>query len=212
MDPNKAELLAGCGGIAVFFLTLFTFAWPLWLSLTLTALCYVGLNLTLGGLFEDKVQQIVGGRQSAINQLHGQIDRDRQAVKNLRRLARSIQNEAIREKISQVCDLSEKIFHNFQEDPDDIRRAHRFLSHFNKLLPIIENYVHLSSDADRREVLTRQDEASIELTLDEFRSNLKAAYQAFQENNLQQLRVATGTLKRMIEMDNTGKRRQGGAK
>ena len=207
MDSKRAELLAGLGGIATFFSTLFTLGWPTWLSLVLTGLAYVGLNLMLGGIFEEKVQQLVGGSQLALGQLREQIERDRKTVKNLRQLSRAIENRDIREKVIQVCDLSQKIFDNFRQDPDDIRRAHRFLSHFKKLLPIIENYVHLSSDPDRREVLADADERNISSTLDDFLANLKAAYKAFQENNLQQLRIATGTLKRMVDMDTTGKRR-----
>jgi hypothetical protein len=201
MDPQKAELLAGMAGAGAFLTPLIVAGWPLWLCLTITVLIYLGVNLVLGGLFQNKVQQLMGGTAASLTQLSAQIDENRRQLGALRQWIPSVPHTNIRDRVSAVCDLAEKIFDNFAEDPEDIRRAHRFLSQFQKVLPIVQDYVHLASDRDRRQVLTDADEKNIELTLDAFEHNLRNAYQGFQENNLQKLRMATGTLKRMLEMD-----------
>ncbi|WP_319523322.1 5-bromo-4-chloroindolyl phosphate hydrolysis family protein [uncultured Desulfosarcina sp.] len=201
MDSGKAELLAGIAGAGAFLTTLVVLGWPLWLCLTLTALIYLGLNMLLGGVVQNKVQQIMGVGAATLDQLSRQIDLHRQELKELRRWASSVPTPGIRLRVTNVCDLSEKIFRNFEEDPEDIRRAHRFLSQFKKVLPIVRDYVHLASDKDRRKVLTDEDEQNVAQTLEIFETNLQEAYRGFQENNVQKLRLATGTLKRMLEMD-----------
>jgi hypothetical protein len=208
MTPAKAELIAGLTGAATFLLTYLLLAWPLGVGLLLAILLYAGFNLLLGGLVEEKVQRILGSR-TLLDQLERQIQTDRAAIDNLLRLARAIEDEGIRTRVEGVCRIAGKIFDNFAEDPEDIKQAQRFVVQFQKLLPIVENYVHLSSDADRRAVLTAQDEANIRETLDAYTNNLKEAYQAYQENNLQKLRMATGVLKRMVDMDGVGRRRSG---
>ena len=201
MDPGKAELLAGIAGAGAFLTTLVVLGWPLWLCLTLTALIYLGLNMLLGGVVQNKVQQIMSSGAATLDQLSRQIDLHRQELQELRRWTSSVPTSGIRLRVTSVCDLSEKIFRNFEEDPEDIRRAHRFLSQFKKVLPIVRDYVHLASDKDRRKVLTDEDEQNIAQTLESFENNLQEAYRGFQENNVQKLRLATGTLKRMLEMD-----------
>lgn len=203
MYSGKTELLAGIAGAGAFLATLVVLGWPLWLCLTLTALIYLGLNMLLGGVVQNKVQQIMSSGAATLDQLAQQIDLHRQELEELRRWASSVPTPGIRLRVTSVCDLSEKIFRNFEEDPEDIRRAHRFLSQFKKVLPIVRDYVHLASDKDRRRVLTDEDEQNIAQTLEIFETNLQEAYRGFQENNVQKLRLATGTLKRMLEMDHS---------
>jgi 5-bromo-4-chloroindolyl phosphate hydrolysis protein len=205
MTPAKAEILSGLAGAGAFLLTFLLFSWPLGTGVLIALILYAGTNLLLGGFIEDRVQQIFGSSKM-IAQLAAQIDLDRKAIKNLRCLAKSINDFSIRERVESVCDIAEKIFDNFAQDPEDLKQAQRFVVQFQKLLPIVENYVHLSSDPDRREVLTPEDEAAIKDTLDAYAGNLKEAYQAYQENNLQKLRMATGVLKRMVDMDGVGKK------
>jgi 5-bromo-4-chloroindolyl phosphate hydrolysis protein len=206
MTSAKAEIISGFAGATTFLITFLVFSWPLGIGILIAVIMYAGSNLLMGGFIEDRVQQIFGGSK-IIAQLAAQIEQDRKAVNNLRQLAKSIDDGGIRQRVHAVCDIAEKIFDNFAEDPEDLKQAQRFVVQFQKLLPIVENYVHLSSDSDRREVLTAQDEANIKDTLDAYAGNLKEAYQAYQENNLQKLRMATGVLKRMVDMDGIGKNR-----
>jgi hypothetical protein len=200
MDPNKAEVVAGIVGAGTFLASLILVGWPMGICLAITALLYLGLNLVLGGRVQHQIQQMMGGAAATLAQLREQIDAHQRELEEIKRWAPSVPAVAIRQRVFNVCDLADKIFRNFSEDPDDIRRAHRFLSQFKKLLPIVRDYVHLASDTDRRQVLTPGDEQDIADTLDAFENNLRDIYQGFQENNLQKLRMATGTLKRMMEM------------
>jgi hypothetical protein len=206
MTPVKAEITSGVVGAAAFLLTYLVLVWPLGIGVVLALVLYAGANLMLGGFVEDKVQQVLGGGH-LMGQLAAQIETDREAVKSLRRLTRFIDDAGIRDRVRAVCDIAEKIFDNFAQDPEDLKQAQRFIVQFQKLLPIVENYVHLSSDPDRRTVLTAEDEADIRDTLDAYTGNLKQAYQAYQENNLQKLRMATGVLKRMVDLDPVSKKR-----
>jgi len=201
-------IVSGLTGAGAFLTTYLLFSWPLGIGLGLSVLLYTGTNLLLGGFVENKFKHVIGGGK-IIEQLASQIKRDRHSIKNLRYLAEAIGDEAIRGRVQAVCEIAEKIFDNFDEDPEDLKQAQRFVVQFQKLLPIVENYVHLSSDDDRRKVLTAEDETAIKDTLDAYTGNLKEAYQAYQENNLQKLRLATGVLKRMVDMDKIGKKRNG---
>ncbi len=203
MTPATAELLAGLAGATVFLGALIFAALPVWLCLALTVLIYLGLNLILGGMFQNKVQEIMGGTAASLAHLSAQIDAHRRELVALKKWIPSVPDATIRNRVSAVCTLAEKIFDNFEKDPDDIRRAHRFLSQFDKVLPIVQDYVHLASDRDRSKVLTQEDEQNIAQTLEALENNLRNAYQGFQENNLRKLRMATGTLKRMLEMDHS---------
>jgi hypothetical protein len=206
MTSGKAELLAGAAGAAVFLVTLVGLGWPWWVALAITAAIYLGFNLLLGGVLDERMRSLAGGIGVTLEQLRLQVEHEEKAVKDLRKLARHIIQETIRARVLSVCDICEKIFQNFREDPEDLRQAQRFLIHFQKLLPLVQDYVHLSSDPDRRQVLTAADEAGMQKMLGGLEENLRNAYQAFQENNLQKLRMATGVLQRMIELDDTGHR------
>jgi 5-bromo-4-chloroindolyl phosphate hydrolysis protein len=208
MSTGKAEIVSGLTGAGAFLTIYLLFSWPLGIGLGLSLLMYVGTNLMLGGFVENKFKHVIGGGK-IIAQLASQIERDRNSIKNLRHLAEAISDKSIRDRVQAVCEIADKIFENFDEDPEDLKQAQRFVIQFQKLLPIVENYVHLSSDDDRRKVLTAEDETAIKDTLDAYTGNLKEAYQAYQENNLQKLRLATGVLKRMVDMDKIGKKRHG---
>ena len=206
MTTGKAETISGLSGAGAFLLAYLPLGWPLWVGLVLAVVLYAGANLMLGGSMEDRVRQVFGSGEM-IAQLAARVERDRQEVKDLRRLARSIREPGVRDRVLAVCDIAEKIIDNFAEDPEDLKQAQRFVVQFEKLLPIVESYVHLSSDPDRRAVLTAQDQADLKETLDAYAENLKQAYQAYQENNLQKLRMTTGVLKRMVDLDGIGKKR-----
>ncbi|MCP4748565.1 MAG: hypothetical protein GY874_20885 [Desulfobacteraceae bacterium] len=203
MNSNKAELIAGIAGAGSFLGTLILIGWPIWLCLVNTLVIYLGVKFVLRRAYRTRVRKITSGTAAGLAQLTEQIRLQRRQLNKLRRLAPSVPNTPIRQLVLNICSLSDKIFRNFKEDPDDIRRAHRFLSQFQKVMPIIQDYTHLASDKDRCGVLTTEDEGSIEMTLKSFESNLKDVYQGFQQNNLQKLRMDTGTLKRMLHMDRT---------
>jgi len=206
MTAGKAELMAGAAGATVFLGTLVGLGWPWGVCLLITGTSYLGLNLLLGGVVDERMRGMMGGIGVALEQLKLQLEHEEKTVKDLRKLTRHIPQGSIRAQVLSVCDICEKIFQNFRDDPEDLRQAQRFLIHFRKLLPIVQDYVHLTSDDDRRQVLTAADEAGMQKMLGSLEENLRDAYQAFQENNLQQLRMTTGVLQRMIELDDTGKR------
>jgi 5-bromo-4-chloroindolyl phosphate hydrolysis protein len=206
MTTGKAETLSGLTGAGAFLLAFLALSWPLWVGLVIAVVLYAGVNLALGGSVENRVRQVFGSGEM-IAQLAARVEQDRKEIKDLRRLARFVRELGIRDRILAVCDIAEKIIDNFAEDPEDLKQAQRFVIQFEKLLPIVENYVHLSSDSDRRAVLTEQDQADLRETLDAYVENLRQAYQAYQENNLQKLRMATGVLKRMVDLDGIGKKR-----
>ncbi|CAB5079426.1 hypothetical protein D3OALGA1CA_1609 [Olavius algarvensis associated proteobacterium Delta 3] len=213
MKTNRqAKMLAGAIGAAAFVLTLFVWRLSWFVCLIVGLGAYWLAKRLLGGSPVKKTGGSGGESRRAMMQMARQVRAEQRQLRQLARLSRSIDNPVIREKVDAVCGLCEKIFQNFKEDPDDMRQAHRFLSQFRKILPIVENYVHLTTDPDRKGVLSEEDEADIAAALGEFEENLRDVYQAYQENNLQRLRFTTGTLKRMMDMEASIKRRDRGSK
>lgn len=208
----QTTILAGAIGAAAFAGTLFLLRMPWFVCVIVSLGAYWLAKRLLGGSPVGKTAGTGSESRRAMMEMARQIRTEQRQLRRLARLSRSIDNPVIRGKVDAVCGLCEKIFQNFKEDPDDMRQAHRFLSQFRKILPIVENYVHLSTDPDRKGVLSEEDEADIAAALGEFEENLRDIYQAYQENNLQRLRFTTGTLRRMIDMEESIKRRDGGSK
>jgi 5-bromo-4-chloroindolyl phosphate hydrolysis protein len=202
MDSAKAEILAGTLGAATFCGTLVLLNLPLLLSVASALGVYTGLNLLLGGKAKQGVQNLLGSSTSAVwDELKARIEHEEQFVQRIGKKVPQITDTAIKQSVIEICDISQKIFENFRTDPDDLKQAQRFLIHFSKLWPIIENYLHLASDPDRRSLLTDADTIKLRTTLEKFVQNLKEAYRAFHENDLQQLRLTTSVLERMIDLD-----------
>jgi len=201
------SIIAGFVGAAVFAGTLFFLRMPWFVCLVAGLGSYWLGKRWLGQSSEGSPAGSGTGARRAMVQMARQIRIEQRQLRQLARLSRSIEHPDIREKVDAICGLAEKIFQNFKENPEDMRQAHRFLSQFRKILPIVENYVHLSTDLDRKGVLSEEDEAEIVATLEGFEDNLRDVYQAYQENNLQRLRFTTGTLRRMMDMEESIKRR-----
>jgi len=196
-------MIAGLAGAATFLTTFAYGGWLWWVSLLLTAMIYLGANLVLGGMLDDRVRTLLASSARALARLEQQALQTRAEVVRLRQLAGGIDNPELRTRLDSVCALADKILDNFEQDPDDLQRAHHFLSHFQKVLPMVGHYAHLSRDPDRRQVIGDEDEALVIETVATLENSLREAYRAFQDNNLQEMRVATGTLKRMMALDNT---------
>jgi len=211
-SDRNISMIAGTIGAAAFAGTLLFFRMPWFVSLIVGLGGYWIAKRVVGGSSDKQTAGSGGGSRRAMVQMSREIRAEQRQLRQLARLSQSIDHPGIREKLDAICGLAEKIFQNFKEDPEDMRQAHRFLSQFRKILPIVENYVHLSTDPDRKGVLSDEDEADIEAALDGFQDNLREVYQAYQENNLQRLRFTTGTLKRMMDMEESIKRRNRGPK
>jgi|GEM_PF-3034278 len=211
-SDRQITIIAGAIGAAVFagFLFLFRMSWIVSLIGGLGAFWLA--KRMLGGSSKEPAAGSGGGFRRSMVQMAREIRIEKRQLRQLARLSQSIDNPGIREKVDAICGLSEKIFQNFKDDPDDMRQAHRFLSQFRKILPIVENYVHLSTDPDRKGVLSEEDEAEIAAALGEFEDNLRDVYKAYQENNLQRLRFTTGTLRRMMDMEESIQRKGRGSK
>ena len=205
MNEIKAEILSGITGGALLLCLLIFFKWPWWVCLVLALLVYAGVNLLTGGMADGKVKAVMGMNKADIDRMEKQIASDRETVRALVNLAPMVDNLRIRQRILSICGISVKIFDEFEEDHDDMRKASRVLSFFQKVFPIVESYVRLSSDKDKRAVLTEKDVNEIAETLEAFDANLRDIYQALQEKNLQKLKAAAGMLKTMIEFDYTAK-------
>jgi 5-bromo-4-chloroindolyl phosphate hydrolysis protein len=196
----KAELLAGALGAAVFGGTFIGLNLPLLVAGGAAVGIYAGLNLIFGGKAKQGVIALMG-ESAALTEIKARIEHEEKFVGKVRKQIPQIPDPGIQQAVLDVCKISEKIFENFREDPDDLKQAQRFLIHFSKLWPIIENYLHLATDEDRRDLLTPADTDKLRSTLSKFVVNLKDAYRAFHENDLQQLRLTTSVLERMIDLD-----------
>jgi len=206
-SDRQISMVAVMIGAATFAGALFFFRMPWFVSLVAGLGGYWVAKRLFGGSSDKPTAASGGGSRRAMVQMSREIRAEQRQLRQLARLSQSIGHPGIRERLDAICGLAEKIFQNFKEDPEDMRQAHRFLSQFRKILPIVENYVHLSTDPDRKGVLSDDDEAEIEAALEGFKDNLREVYQAYQENNLQRLRFTTGTLRRMMDMEESIKRR-----
>jgi hypothetical protein len=209
MKSITTRLLPGAAGASALAGMLVFLNWPAWLSVLVAGSLYLVARLAVAVSRAPDPSRVKARSGGQLAEMARQVRRDQKRIAELKRLSGYVDNPRIRTQVADICDLAAKIFHNFRQDPNDLRRAHRFLSQFGKVLPIVDGYVHLSTDPDRRGALSDKDERLIEETLADVSENLRSAYREFQENNIRDLRMAAGTLKRMIEMDHTIRRGRG---
>ncbi|MCP4134410.1 MAG: hypothetical protein GY754_25785 [bacterium] len=90
------------------------------------------------------------------------ISKGKRRVAKMQKIASSIEEKSVRQKIDNICETVEKIFEDFKYDPKDVKAARQFLSYYlDTTIKIIEQYSVLSkqpTSADGQKTLAKAEE------------------------------------------------------
>ncbi|MEW5804547.1 MAG: 5-bromo-4-chloroindolyl phosphate hydrolysis family protein [bacterium] len=94
-------------------------------------------------------------------------------VKEISSAGQKIKNQKVKAQIEDICSIAEKIFANLKKDPQDIKRAHKFLSYYLEVTSkIITKYVELSDQG----LKSGEIERSLN-KIDQLLSNIKSTFE-----------------------------------
>jgi 5-bromo-4-chloroindolyl phosphate hydrolysis protein len=128
------------------------------------------------------------------------VGKGKRKIKKMKKIAQTIDNPKIQERIHNISGITEKIFLNFTKDPKDVKAARQFLNYYlDATIKIIKQYSVLSkmnTDKKNREVLKKAEDllGTIEKTYEE---QLQKLY----EDDFLDLDTEIQVLERSIKLD-----------
>ena len=177
---------------------------PLWLSAVVGGSLFLGLYL-IGSHNTDR-QITREARNMTGASMQKCIAMGLQNVKQIRRMAYQVREDAIRMQLVRICDLADRIFHNFEQDPSDAAKASRFLLYLDRFLPLIERYARLSATREGRLLLERSgDEAEFRMMLNTVEQGFTQGFENYLQNDVIELRTFGRVLKKMMDVAEIGK-------
>ena len=140
------------------------------------------------------------------SEMAARIERGQATADGIRALAPNVEDGIARIRLLRICDLAERIFSNFEDDPSDLAKAGRFLMYLDRFLPLVERYARLCSTPEGRELLKE------EYGDQEFHELLQTAEQSFSQgfknylsNDVVEMKAFGRVLKRMMDVAEVGK-------
>lgn len=191
-------LLAG----GVFCLLHFLLHWFLWISIPLALISWPIIRLLLPKKKEydpeEEKLRISGLSKEKVAEV---IDEGKKQVRGIRNGAQMISNLEAKKKVNEICDLAEKIFNNFREDPKDIKRARRFLNYYlDATEAVIVKYKNLSEKNMKSEE-AKATLAKAEETLDLIARTFQKQLEKLLENDVMDLDVELDILKKTMKAE-----------
>lgn len=192
------EIAAGSIAAAFMLFGFFVLKLPLWLTLTVTGLLFLGLFFLGSSWMEIQI-----GRQAqnmTTDQLREKLKDGLQKVSSIRGWAGSIRDEEVRRKVLGLAELADRILREFaHKPPDPPGQVGRFALYLEKFLPVVERYARLSSSPEGREMLmkTTHDPEFWEL-LHTAEDNFTRAFQDYLADNAMELRAFGRNLNKMM--------------
>ncbi len=201
---NNVELLSSAIGAAVILGGVFLVHVPVWIAITVGVAVAAGLWLVGSSWLDMSIRQEATGLTP--EHMLRRIRSSRQILTAIRGAAGNIPDHDVQERLQRVCDLSERIFGNFEEDPEDIPKASRFLLYLDRFLPLIEKYARLSSTDEGRALLEKSgDNEEFSELLVTVEQGFAKGFQNYLENDVVELRTFGRVLKKMIDVAEIGK-------
>lgn len=141
--------------------------------IVLSVVVYIGLSKIFPGkvIYEEIPQE---PETTGDPELDALLAEGKMAVQEMERLAKSIRDPEIREKIRKLTDLTDRIFKDAVEDPADIPQIRRFANYFlPTTIKLLNAYDRMDSQGISGENVTG--------TLERIRSILDTTVEAFQK-------------------------------
>ncbi len=198
------EIWAGLAAAAALLAGVILFQAPLTPALVVAVLLYAGLYLIGVDRTENAIRKEARGLTR--ERMLEKIREGNKRLAVIRELGRKAGDPEVRDQILRICETGDLIFQNFGEDPDDVARSARFLLYLDRLLPLIEKYVRLSTTAAGRELLAEGGEgAEFREMLDTVEAGFNQGLKNYLAGDATEMRTFGRVLKRMMKTAEIGK-------
>ena len=121
----------------------------------------------------------------------------------IRKISETIHQPAIRQQIVRICDLGNRIFKGFDEEPHAVSGATRFLLYIDRILPYIEKYAKVSSTRTGTEMIGKDGE--ILEVLNSLEQGFEQGFKNYLEKDVVELKTVGRVLKKMMSVAEIGK-------
>lgn len=178
---------------------------PLWLAALVGGAAGLGAGLAAQGRLDDQITRAAAGM--TMRQVEDEIREARRVAEDLVAYRDKMRDAELICRLDGVLALARRIFRSFEEDPDDVRKAGRFLLYMNRLLPIVERYVKLSQTEQGLKLLEEQGfgrEAMLEL-MAKTESAFAEGYAAYLENDVVELKRLGAVMSKMMDVARIGR-------
>lgn len=201
---RNIELVAATIGACVMLAGVLLVDAPWWGGVVVGLIVAAGVWL-LGSSWTDMRIKSEASGLSTQDMLR-RIQESRKKLHAIQGFARDVPDPEVQQRLLRVCSLADRIFKNFEDDPQDIAKASRFLLYLDRFLPLIEKYARLSSTPQGRELLKKSgDDAEFRELLQVVEEGFSKGFQNYLENDVVELRTFGRVLKKMIHVAEIGK-------
>jgi len=184
----------------VSFKVFYTFFPMIFLSLLISVLGFYAAWKILGlflGKKEEKSDKI-----PQVEKRHNEIHKEGIAkLKNIRSKTRLISDNAVAEKIQNICKIGFEIFDYIEKNPDDLKRARQFINYYlDTTEKIVVQYVELSSKQNPGSEVS-ETLVKVENVLDSIHKTYEKQLQNLLEDDLLDLNTEIQVLEKTIQLE-----------
>ena len=126
-------------------------------------------------------------------------------IDSMKKAARKISDQEVKDKIKSITDLTDKIFKDIEHDPKDIKACRQFLNYYlDATIKIINQYVFLSEknpDAEKNKSLKK-----VENVMSTIESAFEKQLSKMYDDDFMDLDAEISVLDKTIEMEGLGKK------
>lgn len=195
------EIWSGFIAASVLLIGVFVLQTPLWLNFVIAISLFSGLFMVGSFWIEFQI-----GREANRMTEEGMVDKILKGKKKLheiREISKVIHQIAIRQQIVRICDLGERIFKSFDEEPHAVSGVSRFLLYIDRILPYIEKYAKVSSTRTGTEMIGKDGE--ILDVLNSLEQGFEQGFKNYLEKDVVELKTVGRILKKMMNVAEIGK-------
>jgi len=201
---KNSEISGSVLASVLILILVMVFRVPVIISAPVGVALFFGLWFYSLKYFDMEINRKAGGMGTA--EIQKQIKLGKDKVEHIRKLTNQIYGQDIRLRILKICETTDRIFKNFEDDKADLNYASRFLLYLDRFLRAVDNYAKLCGTPEGIELLESSGNK------DEFLDLIETAEKAFAdglknylENDQMELRTVSRVLKRMMENAEIGR-------
>jgi 5-bromo-4-chloroindolyl phosphate hydrolysis protein len=154
--------------------------------------------------FDPKLEQLEKVHGITSRQLKKVLKDGSNKIAVMKKAAQKINDEKIRNKVSNICQITDKIFKNFEHDPKDIKVSRQFLNYYlDATIKIIKQYVFL---LEKKPDAENQTLKKVEKVMNRIESAFENQLCRLYEDDFMDLDAEISVLDKTIEMEGLAKK------
>ncbi|MBF0379055.1 MAG: 5-bromo-4-chloroindolyl phosphate hydrolysis family protein [Desulfamplus sp.] len=195
------EIWSGLIAASILLFGVFVLQTPLWLNFVVAISLFAGLFMI--GSFWIELQIGQEAKKMTQESMSDKILKGKKKLNEIRAISKTIHQPTIRQQIVRICDLGDRIFKGFDEEPHAVSGASRFLLYIDRILPYVEKYAKVSSTRTGTEMIKKDGE--ILEVLNSLEQGFEQGFKNYLEKDVVELKTVGRVLKKMMSVAEIGK-------